>query len=122
MIGASDYIGSEGDIEADSQRIHQMLARAPADRSWRRRSWLVLSRSCPTRVKIANGNVSYSSVSSSRKGSNGTSAKMSRISGEDAGGGERETEDQMMADFRDLVTRLVGLEADGLFRSVVGFL
>ncbi|CAN0154101.1 unnamed protein product [Ectocarpus sp. 12 AP-2014] len=47
---------------------------------------------------------------------------MPRISGEDAGGGERETEDQMMADFRDLVTRLVGLDADGLFRSVVGFL
>ncbi|CBN78389.1 MHC_I C-terminus family protein [Ectocarpus siliculosus] len=122
MIGTSGDVGSDhGDIEADGQRIHQMLARAPADRSWRRRSWLVLSRSCPTRVKIANENRSGSSVGSSSS-SNGNSTKLARFSGEDSGGGERETEDQMMVDLRGLVTRLVGLEADGLFRLVVGFL
>ncbi|CAN0493099.1 unnamed protein product [Ectocarpus sp. 12 AP-2014] len=40
--------------ETNHQCLRRMLARAPADRSWRRRSWLVLSRSCPTRVQIAN--------------------------------------------------------------------
>ncbi|CAB1100389.1 unnamed protein product [Ectocarpus sp. CCAP 1310/34] len=64
--------------------------------SWRRRDWLVLSRSCSTRV--------------------------ARVSGEDSGGVDEETEDQMMVDWRDLVDRLIGLEVDGLFRSVVGFL
>ena len=35
--------------------IRHMLARAPADRSWRRRGWLVLARSCPTKVQLAQG-------------------------------------------------------------------
>ncbi|CBN78753.1 conserved unknown protein [Ectocarpus siliculosus] len=42
----------EEEREADNQRIRRMLEHAPADRSWRRRGWLVLSRSCPTRVEI----------------------------------------------------------------------
>lgn len=37
----------------DDKRIHHMLARAPADRSWRRRGWLVLARSCPAKVQLA---------------------------------------------------------------------
>ncbi|CAM9294049.1 unnamed protein product, partial [Ectocarpus sp. 4 AP-2014] len=95
-----------------------MLARAPADRSWRRRGWLVLSRSCPTRVQMANGSSSDICIGSSK----GCSAKVARVSGGDSGGDEEEAEDQMMVDWRGLVGRLVGLEADGLFRLVVGFL
>ncbi|CAM9298422.1 unnamed protein product [Ectocarpus fasciculatus] len=114
----ADVIGfwEDSDIEneADNKRISQMLARAPADRSWRRRGWLVLIRSCPTRVQIANG--STSSISK------GCSAKVARVSGEGSGGDDEETEDEMMVDLRDLVGRIVGLEADVLFWSVVGFL
>ncbi|CAN0077539.1 unnamed protein product [Ectocarpus sp. 12 AP-2014] len=91
-----------------------MLA-PPADRSWRHRGWLVLSRSCLTRVQVASGSISISS-------SNGNSAKVARVSGEGSSRDDEETEDQMMVDLRDLVGRLVGLEADGLFRLVVGFL
>ncbi|CAM9698275.1 unnamed protein product [Ectocarpus sp. 13 AM-2016] len=101
--------------EADNQRIRRMLARAPADRLWRRRGWLVLSRSCPTGVQVASG-------SSSSSSSNGNSAKVARVSGEGSGRDDEESEDQMMVDLRDLVGMLVGLKADGLFRLVVGFL
>ncbi|CAN0211693.1 unnamed protein product [Ectocarpus fasciculatus] len=112
-IGAMPHYGNNNEeIEVDNQRIRHMLARAPADRSWRRRGWLVLSRSCPTRVQIANG----------RNRSTSCSAKVARVSGEGSGGGGEETEDEMMVAWRDLVGRLVGLEADGLFRLVVGFL
>ncbi|CAN0456182.1 unnamed protein product [Ectocarpus sp. 8 AP-2014] len=96
-----------------------MLARAPADRSWRRRGWLVLSRSYPTRVHIANGS---SSSSSSISSINGNAAKVARVSGEGSSRDDERTEDDMMVGLRDLVGRLVGLEADGLFRLVVGFL
>ncbi|CAN0390345.1 unnamed protein product [Ectocarpus sp. 8 AP-2014] len=96
-----------------------MLARAPADRSWRRRGLLVLSRSCPTRVQIANRSSSGSYIGSSK----GCSAKVSRTSRKDSGGDNEETGHQMvMVDWRDLVCRLIELEADGLFRLVVGFL
>ncbi|CAB1106268.1 unnamed protein product [Ectocarpus sp. CCAP 1310/34] len=54
IIGVSLLDGSNSqEIQADHQRIRQMLARAPADRSWRRRGWLVLSRAYPTRMQIA---------------------------------------------------------------------
>ncbi|CAN0387269.1 unnamed protein product [Ectocarpus fasciculatus] len=105
--------------EADHQRIRRMLARAPADRSWRRRGWLVLSRSCPTRVQIANGSSGSSGGSTNN---NGNSAKVARVGGEHSGRDGEETEDHTMADLRGLARRLVGLEADGLFRLVVGFL
>ncbi|CAM9192128.1 unnamed protein product, partial [Ectocarpus fasciculatus] len=43
----ADIVGAWGlvydEVDADDQRIRRMLARAPADRSWRRRGWLVLS-------------------------------------------------------------------------------
>ncbi|CAN0539327.1 unnamed protein product [Ectocarpus sp. 12 AP-2014] len=109
--------------ETNHQCLLRMLARAPADRSWRRRSWLVLSRSCPTRVQIANrsegGSISSSSSSSS---SMGNSAKVARVSVEGSSLDDEETEDQTTVGLRDLVGRLVGLEDDGLFRLVVGFL
>ncbi|CAM9562565.1 unnamed protein product [Ectocarpus sp. 12 AP-2014] len=95
---------NEEEIEADNQRIRQMLARAPAERSWRRRGWLVLSRSCPTRVQIANGSSSGSLVGSSK----GCCAKVARVSGEGSGEHDEEAEDQMMVDWRDLVGRIVG--------------
>ncbi|CBN76536.1 conserved unknown protein [Ectocarpus siliculosus] len=105
---------NDEDVKADHKRIRRMLARAPADRSWRRRGWLVLSRSCPTRVQIAN--------KGSRVNRNSCPAKVARVSGEDLGGDEEEAENQMTVDWGGLVGSLLGLEADGLFRLVVGFL
>ncbi|CAM9680433.1 unnamed protein product [Ectocarpus sp. 4 AP-2014] len=107
--------------ETNHQCLLRMLARAPADRSWRRRGWLVLSRSCPTRVQIVNRSGSVSSIGSSSS-NHGNSAKVARVSGEGLSRGGEETEDQMVVDLRGLVGRLVGLEDDGLFRLVVGFL
>ncbi|CAM9435338.1 unnamed protein product [Ectocarpus fasciculatus] len=102
--------------EDNIQRIHRMLARAPADRSWRRRGWLVLSRYHPTRVEIEIVNGSNNSISK------GCSNKVATVSGEDSSRDVEETEDQMVIELRGLVGRLVGLEADSVFRLVVGFL
>ncbi|CAN0531001.1 unnamed protein product [Ectocarpus sp. 12 AP-2014] len=117
-----DNRGKDEEIEVDNQRIRQMLARAPADRSWRRRRWLVLSRSCPTKVQISNTNSSSNiSSSSSSSSSDGLSAEVVSVSCNDLGGDDKEPEDQRTVNWRDLVVRLVGLETDVLFRLVVGF-
>ena len=94
---------------ADDQRIRQMLVRAPADRAWRRRGWLVLCRSCPARVQLATDD------DSSR------STKAAKVSVEDSGGVGDGAGDETI-DLGRLVERVVGLDVDGVFRLVVGFL
>ncbi len=96
-------------LRADDQRIRDMLARAPADRSWRRRGWLVLCRFRPDEVQLA--------VTSNRRRS---SAKGARMSGSvvvrDRTGGDT------AVDLARLVRNVVELDADAIFRLVVGFL
>ncbi|CAM9227563.1 unnamed protein product [Ectocarpus fasciculatus] len=119
---SNDDDGSIDDeqLKADGQRIRQMLARAPADRSWRRRGWLVLCRSCPTKVQISKDS---SNGSNSSNGSSGCrTVKAAKASEEDSGGGGEEDGDDARTYFLRLVDRIVGLQADGVFRKVVGFL
>ena len=83
-----------GDKEND-KAIRTMLANAPKDRRWWRRSWLVMLR---TRFAAGAGNIGGGSFKA---------PKVGRC--EQAG-------------FREVVVSLVGLEADALFRNVVSFL
>lgn len=92
---------------ADEARILYMLAHAPADRSWCRRGCLVMARSCPTKVQLTvEGN-------SGGRGSRDDAAE---------GGGGNGTESQTRIDLERLVGAVVGLDEEGVFRSVVGFL
>lgn len=97
--------------KADDQSIRHMLARAPADRSWHRRGWLILSRSFPDKVQFAE--------ESSRNGD--SSAKVPWAGCKEAGGsgnGSRE----LAVDLEQLVSRVFELKAEGVFRLVVSFL
>eukprot|EP00752_Nemacystus_decipiens_P002423 g2284.t1 len=110
----ADHVGKwgEGDEarKADNQRIRHMLARAPADRSWGRRGWLVLARCHPDKVQI---------VEDKRGG--GRSAKAAKATS--GGEGERnagiEDEPPVLA---CLVSSVLGLDAEGEFRLIVGFI
>ena len=101
--------------KADDKRIRHMLARAPADRSWRRRGWLVLARSRPDRVQLVND-------SRSRNGDSSTKVAKARCDGFGAGGGRARSAGDQSPDLACLVDRVVGLDADGVFRLIVGFL
>ena len=100
---------SEGqERSANDQRIRHMLARAPADRCWRRRGWLVLARSCPTTVQLAQDTGGGSN-------SSGCSTKTAKT-------GRNGSDDRETADLARLVGRVVGLDVEDIFRLVVGFL
>ena len=112
---AEDGVGGENgesadcneEREADDMHIRWMLARAPADRSWRRRGWLVMARSCPAKVQLAK-------ESGGDGGGTGN--------GKEPGGGGSGTRDQTGIDLEHLVGAVVGLDETGVFRAVVGFL
>eukprot|EP00752_Nemacystus_decipiens_P005635 g5099.t1 len=105
--GLDEY---DDERRADDELICRMLARAPADRSWRRRRWLVLARSCPNKVALTE----EGSSDDGGGGGGGT--------GCDAGQGGSGAQDQTGIELGRVVGALVGLNEEGTFRSVVGFL
>lgn len=115
---AEDQVGpweEESDYDekrrADDEHILHMLARASAKR---RRILLVLARSRPDKIQIANDNRSSSS-------SGGSSANVA-TGWHGSDGGEGVDRDQSMIELGSLVGRVVGLDAEDVFRLVVGFL
>lgn len=80
-------------------RVRLLLARAPNDRAWRRRSWLVMLRSRTS--KVGEGELA---------GCAGSKAPRLEIA--------RRVE----TGFEAVVKSLVKLEPEGVFRNVVGFL
>lgn len=115
---------SAGELE----RARALLARAPADRAWRRRCWLVmlLRRAAKTGVSHVAGG----SGGDSKEMDSGSRLKVGRTGRTDEGAGGI-TEDSRLDDdgeakaatetFCGVVTALIGLRPEGVFRAVVGF-
>ncbi|CAM9608017.1 unnamed protein product [Ectocarpus sp. 6 AP-2014] len=101
-------------LKADGQRTRLILACAPVDRLWRRRGWLVLCRSYPTKVQILKDSSSSSSGCST--------AKAARVSEEDSGECGEDDGDKARIELGRLVGHIVGLQADVVFRMVVGYI
>ena len=146
-------------LREEVERTRLLLARAPHDRAWRRRCWLVMLRWRASREKArgpdnsddGDGGGSSSSSSSSSVGGGGGGGGSIEAAGEsrkvprtgsaasistavhsshgrtnngggdgvEAGGAE---ESDGGGGLSGLVSQLVGLELEGVFRAVMGFL
>ena len=110
----------------DNERIRRMLATAPADRSWRRRGWLVMCRSRQVRLQLSDDCETGNGAGVvGRQGSAGSSSKVAKTGGtggEGRGEGEKDAGYRPEVDFGRLVGRLVGMETENTFRLVLGFL
>eukprot|EP00752_Nemacystus_decipiens_P008437 g7541.t1 len=105
------------------ERVRKLLVNASADRAWRRRGYLVLCRAYPERVKVQvySGQSDAGMARRTR-----SSARLARAeagtgsAGGATGGGVFLTG---MGGGRDpLAARVVGLEKDDIFRTIVGYL
>lgn len=108
------------------ERTRLLLARAPAYRTWRRRCWLVMLRS---RASKARRDPERGGIAAGSRGK-GEGCKAVKIAGvgDRAGRGKADSglnavgisaEDDALS---GLVASLLGLELEGVFRKVVGFL
>ncbi|CAM9548400.1 unnamed protein product [Ectocarpus fasciculatus] len=129
------------EVEGEMQRALVLLARAPADRAWRRRCWLVMLRARAGREREARS-------SSSTSGSDRTEAAGRTLVGHDEGDGSNKV-GKMDAggsgsgsmdgerggagragrrtaaeegSLRGLVPALLDVESEGVFRTIVCFL
>ena len=117
------------------ERARLLLTRAPADRAWRRRCWLVMLRSraakertsscggggggSDTRIVCDGEDVVCKAPKTERPGgvSHGVRGQISPSAGGHAVGRERG-----LGGLSHLVEQLLGLELEGVFRTIVGFL
>lgn len=111
-------------------RANLLLERAPIDRAWRRRGWLVMLVSLTLKRRPAGCTIvgvdGHGSIAVDGRGESEAS-EMAR--NEDVGGGDIDVLSDavnrgVVSDegFRAVVESLIGLELEGVFRFVVGFL
>ena len=116
------------------ERIRLLLERAPADRTWRRRSWLIMLRSLASTSGAADGddgrgvdlNAAAAAAAAADRGiAIGENAAKTQGSGSEkrrAGAREQQRGSTGGGDLPLVVAALLGLELEGVFRTVVGFL
>ncbi|CAN0169566.1 unnamed protein product [Pylaiella littoralis] len=121
--------------EEEIELTRLLLERAPADRVWRRRCWLVMLRSFAEKTKIASScgiGGESGAGSSTPGGQQGEGCKAARtengggvggrgvlVRSNDVGGRGGGVGDAYLS---EVVAFLVGLEVEGVFRTIVGFL
>ncbi|CAN0135268.1 unnamed protein product [Ectocarpus sp. 4 AP-2014] len=133
----NDVPGDRPCSQEDFNRAQLLLARAPADRAWRRRGWLVLLRSRASTARIAScdssGDARVESSGAAASGM-GEGRKVARREGaasvagggrEQAGSGVDDVEPESPAGSRAVrgaVGWLVDVRPEGVFRLVLSFL
>lgn len=115
---------------AEVERVRALLARAPADRAWRRRHWIVMLRARAERERLAH----LGGIDNGSQPGEGEGSRRDKVGRADSGGGAsagggggRHAGDERSGaatrgEFGDLVTALVGVKSEGVFRKIVGYL
>lgn len=124
----------------EAERVQVLLMRTPADRAWRRRGWLVIIRARVEKERIAqcegssSGEVRQCGSGLHGGGEDGGTNKVGRTDDGGGSGGRARVGggDAVVAAARGaaaeeaglsgLVATLMGLESDGIFRTIVGYL
>ena len=121
-------------LPQEIERVRTLLARAPIDRAWRRRCWLVMIRSRTSRARLAGcdddvggrGHTNDVAANEKKRRVPRTAEDIMRAREHDAqtNGGSGGTGASEVGDggLSRMVEVLVGLELEGVFRTVLGFL
>ncbi|CBN73782.1 ankyrin repeat protein [Ectocarpus siliculosus] len=117
---------------AEIGRVRLLLARAPANRAWRRRCWLVMLRSCAKTARATTDKTGDADEGSNDVGDrkDGKCKGARRENGESAGGGVRSRMNGAgevgveggASGLASIVASVVGLGPEEVFRSILSFL
>ena len=108
----AEGVEEEDRLADDVGRVRQLLANAPADRAWRRRGYLVLCRARSDRMQRARDSSSAHAGVSRRTRS---AIKLRRQA-------SRCHESEEPLDWTSVVGKVLELQEEGIFRSIVGYL
>ena len=111
MVGI--YVGEEDRLAEDIERVRKLLANVPADRAaWRRQGYLVLCRANPDRVQEVHaiGGTHHADTSRAEAGGCHEVVVEGRIANEGTDG-----------DWAVVVSKMLLLPEEGIFRTIVGY-
>ena len=108
-------------LAEDVGRVRHLLANAPADSAWRRRGYLVLCRARPGRVPPARGRGS-AGAGMSRRTRSFAKLRRSEARGCDERVREAAADDEVRPDWTSVLSKVLGLQEEGIFRTIVGYL
>ncbi len=113
-------VGEEYRVAEDEERVHKLLADAPADRAWRRRGYLVMCRAHPDRVQHLQENSStHASVARQTR----HDGKLQRPGTSSCNDGKGAIVDGTIAgSWGCAATRVLRLQEEGIFRMILGYL
>eukprot|EP00752_Nemacystus_decipiens_P014163 g12594.t1 len=123
---AMDVVGPEVEEEdrviKDVNRVRKLLMDAPADRSWRRRGYLVLCRAHPDRVQLLHKSSGQHDGTARRPRGRTKLARAEQNEGcgETVGGNLMDAKTD--GDWPDVVRTTLGLQEEDIFRTIVGYL
>ena len=114
----------EDEDDEDVERVRRLLEDAPADRADRARRlrvYLVLCRAHPDRMQqVCRSTIAHVGVSRrTRSATKQARADVSRRDGSVGGGTAKE---RTGVDWANVLVRVVGLQEEGIFRTIVGYL
>jgi len=115
---AEDMVARKEDdwdrVEAEIESVKLLLRKAPSERAWRRRGFLALCRAYPDRVQLTRRPVDPAAAAHPRKTKPAAPWTRSRA--------KRAALEEACGDWSSVAGWVLGLEEDGLFRMIVGYL
>ena len=104
-------------VDEDFNGVERLLLNAPFDRAWRRRGYLVLCRAHPDRVQMGQ------EISSEDPGLGRNVASRTGASGHSSAiVGDSAVDERIHGDWAGVVAKILGLQEEGIFRTIVGYL
>ncbi|CAB1096124.1 unnamed protein product [Ectocarpus sp. CCAP 1310/34] len=132
LLGYLDDDDGKRYSEAEIERVRLLLARAPTNRAWLGRCWLVMLRSCAKTGRASTDETVGADEDSNDAGDrkSGKFKGVRRENGESAGSWVRSRMNGAgevgveggAGGWASIVASVVGLEPEKVFRSIVGFL
>ena len=105
-----EYVEEENPSAEDVKRVRNLLAKAPADRAWRRRGYLLLCRAYPDKLQLKQEVDGACSATALRR----AGAKLPRTDGRSCVGNG--------TDWVVVAAKALGLQEEGIFRTIVAYL
>ncbi len=113
-------VEEERRLAEDVERVRKLLANASVDRAWRRRGYLVMCRAHPERVQHFQAN-SSAHAGIARRTRHDTELQRSGASSCSDGVGAI-LDEAVAGKWACAVTRVLGLQEEGIFRTIVEYL